>query len=133
MKNALRGTDIISWRFVRFCLVGLANSLVDFCAFSLSLWLGVIPGAARTVSWFVAGLFSYLVNRRWTFKAADTGAAPLARFAVVNAASLGLGVVLLYVFKSLGFGNQISFLLSLPFTTAANYLGYRFWTFRQIR
>lgn len=133
MRKLLLGADMFSRRFATFCLVGAANSVVDFCAFSLALWLGAAPYAARAASWGTACLFSYLVNRKWTFRAGDRGLAPLVRFCAVNAASLCLGVFLLYVFKGLGFGDRGSFLLSLPFTTAANYLGYRFWSFKLVR
>lgn len=132
MKNPLQQTDIFSPRFVRFCLVGLANVLVDFLCYSFLLQLACSPYFARAASWTAACLFSYGVNRRWTFKAGDRGLMPLVRFSVVNACSLCFGLVLLYGFKTLGCGDKAAFILSLPFTTAANYCGYRFWTFRQV-
>ncbi len=133
-SRGLRGlpakADIFSLRFLRFCCVGLANCLVDFASYSAGLWLGFSPYFSRSVSWVCGCLFSYLVNRRWTFHAGDTGFLPLLRFTVINASSLCLGLALLYLFKKLGAGDKAAFILSLPFTTAANYLGYRHWTFR---
>ncbi len=118
-------------QFMKFCCVGAANCLVDFCVYLALSYLMPIY-AARVPAWATACLFSYLVNRRWTFKAGDTGVLPLLRFAVVNACSLGLGLGLLYLFTGLGCGKVAAFWLSLPFTTLANYLGYRFWSFRHI-
>ena len=132
MKNLILRTDILSPRFIRFCAVGAVNALVDFLLYSGMLWLALSPYPSRTASWVLACLFSYLVNKRWTFKAGDKGLLPLVRFGVVNACSLCLGLALLYVFKNFGCGDKVSFILSLPFTTAANYLGYRFWTFRSV-
>lgn len=115
--------------FIRFCCVGGLNFLVDFSVYGLlSLFIPIYP--ARVGSWVAACLFSYLMNRRWTFKAADRGILPLLRFFSVNLASLVLGLGLLYLFTSLGCGRILAYLLTIPFTMLANYLGYRFWSFR---
>lgn len=124
-------TPITSWQFIRFCCVGAANVLVDYGVYRA---LGFVMPiyAARGLSWMVACLFSYAINRRWTFKARDKGLWPVVRFGAVNAASLGLGLGLLYLFTWLGFGPTAAFWLSLPFTTVSNYLGYKLWSFREM-
>ncbi len=120
-----------SWQFIRFCCVGVANVLVDYGVYRA---LGFVMPiyAARFLSWVVACLFSYAINRRWTFKARDKGLWPVVRFGVVNAASLALGLGLLYLFTGLGFGPTAAFWLTLPFTTVSNYLGYKLWSFREM-
>ena len=123
---------LFNWQFIKFCLVGCANYLLDFLIYLLGLWLGISPFLARTGSWICACIFSYLVNRKWTFKARDTGFLPMLRFVLVNLVSLSLGLALLYLFKKFGCGNELAFLLSLPFTTLTNFFGYKFWTFRQV-
>lgn len=132
MKNFVLRPDILSPRFLKFCVVGFANALVDFLCYSVFLWMSLPPYASRSISWILACLFSYLANKTWTFNARDRGAKPLLRFAIVNICSLSLGIILLYAFKSWGCGNRLAFLLSLPFTTITNYLGYRFWSFKLI-
>jgi len=107
------------------------NTAIAFCLYLLfsavmSLYL------ANTLSWSVACLFSYFMNRAWTFRAADTGFSPLAKFVVVNLCSLGLGLITMYVFLSLGSGRIGSYVFSLPITLAASYLGYRFWSFKNV-
>ncbi len=120
-----------SVRFIKFCCVGVGNFLVDFVVYlGGSQIMPIYP--ARCLAWGTACLFSYLVNRRWTFHAKDQGLMPLIRFAVVNAASLGLGLLLLRLFTGLGAGHILAYLLSLPFTIMTNFLGYRFWSFRAI-
>ncbi len=117
-------------QFLKFCCVGTANFLVDFCSYLLlALAMPIYP--ARTVSWVLACLFSYAVNRAWTFQTHDAGPRPLLRFFTVNLASLLLGLALLYAFTQLGFGRAAAFLLTLPFTLAANFLGYKFWVFTE--
>ena len=118
-------------QFIKFCCVGVANVLVDFGVYQATGYF-VPMYVARTFSWVVACLFSYAVNKRWTFRAQDTGLLPLVRFGVVNLGSLSLGLLLLYVFTLWGCNPTIAFLLSLPFTTVSNYLGYKLWSFRQM-
>ncbi len=115
-------------QFVRFCCVGAANFLVDFCAYlALAAIMSIYP--ARALSWALACLFSYAVNRSWTFRAGTSGVLPVLRFFAVNLCSLGLGLLLLYAFTSLGCGKAPAFLLTIPFTLAANFLGYKLWVF----
>ena len=130
MPDPLPHHEILSPRFLKFCVVGLMNVLVDFLLYSGLLLLGVSPYVSRAVSWCGSCLFSYLINRRWTFKAGDRGIWPLVRFCVVNLCSLGFGLILLYLFKTLGCGDTAAFFLSLPFTMTTNFLGYRFWSFK---
>lgn len=132
MKRFLEKTDFLSLRFLRFSAVGAANTLVDFLTYSLGLWVGFSPYFSRILSNIVSCLFSFFVNKTWTFNASDKGVMPLIRFAAVNGSTLALGLFLLFVFKSSGFGNKAAYLLTIPFTMASNYLGYRLWAFREV-
>lgn len=131
MKEAFARTRVIPLRFITFCCVGAANTLVDFLLYSLGIWLGVSPYIARAAAMTAGCLFSFFGNRAWTFKATDKGAAPLLRFAAVNLCTLCLGVFLLFLFKKAGFGNTAAYALSLPFTLASNYFGYKLWVFKE--
>lgn len=132
MTNPLLPPNLLSPRFLKFCAVGLMNVLVDFLLYASLLALGVSPYVSRATSWCGSCLFSYLINRSWTFRAGDRGLWPLVRFCVVNLCSLGLGLVLLFFFKKMGCGDNAAFFLSLPFTMVTNYLGYRFWSFKLV-
>ncbi|WP_027187355.1 GtrA family protein [Desulfovibrio cuneatus] len=118
-------------QFVRFCCVGVANVLVDYGVYhALGFFMPIYT--ARALSWIAGCLFSYTINRRWTFNARDKGLRPMVRFGVVNAASLCLGLGLLYLFTWLGCGPTVAFWLTLPFTTVSNYLGYKLWSFQEM-
>ena len=120
-----------SGRVFKFCCVGALNTGLAFCLyFILSAFISIY--LANAFSWGVVCVFSYFVNRTWTFRAADTGVAPLVRFVVVNLCSLGLGLVTMYILASFGGGRIWSYVFSLPITITASYLGYRFWSFRKV-
>lgn len=60
---------LLQFRFVRFCITGGLNTLVDFIVFFLahrSLKWPLIP--SQVISYSAGILNSYCINRRWTFQ-----------------------------------------------------------------
>ncbi|WP_188719566.1 GtrA family protein [Nitratireductor aestuarii] len=91
----------LSSKAIRFAAVGIANSGIDFLVFTALAWAGLPALVANVLAWAVAVTFSYAVNSRWTFDAAETlgKQKSFLRFALSGAAiSLGsssLALVLL--------------------------------------
>ncbi|WP_048647895.1 GtrA family protein [Nitratireductor soli] len=85
----------------RFAMVGIANSLIDFAAFSGLVLLAVPPLLANVLAWAVAVVFSFAVNSRWTFVQAETVGrrSSFARFAlsgsIISLGSSSLAVLIL--------------------------------------
>ena len=53
---------------VRFAIVGVTNTLLDYCLFNLLYYAaGLTIIAANLLSSSVAVLWSFLLNRNWTF------------------------------------------------------------------
>jgi len=120
-----------AWRMLRFCCVGVLNtgitSILYFISYQyISIYL------AYAFSWIVACVCSYVMNKFWTFRATDTGVTPFIRFVVVNICSLGLGLILMRLFVSLGAGRIWSYVFSVTVTMMVSYLGYRFWSFKHV-
>lgn len=55
-------------KMIRFAVVGVANTAIDLVAFSVLLWLAVVPLAANVGAWLVAVAFSFVANRLWSFE-----------------------------------------------------------------
>lgn len=58
------------WQFIKFALVGIANTLVDWAVFYL-LILFIIPDdklLAKAISFVVAAINSFVLNSIWTFR-----------------------------------------------------------------
>ena len=117
------------WRVIKFCCVGILNTVVAFFIFlflkNINIYL------AFAISWSGACLFSYVLNKIWTFRATDTGLMPFIRFVIINICSMGLGIALMHFFISLGSGEIWSWILSLPIAMTTSYLGYSLWCFKQ--
>jgi putative flippase GtrA len=115
--------------FVRFCCVGVANTLLDFGVYFLAgLLLPPLP--ARTAAWICAVSFSYTLNKRRVFHARTGGALPFARFITVNVLGLFLGLAGMELLFRLGSGKFTAYAATLPAIALGNYFGYKLWSFR---
>lgn len=75
-------------RIFKFCLVGGMNYLVDVSVFNLLMlgWLASHPLTSKILAAAVATIFSWVVNRYWTFRnqRTDNRLQEFLGFAVVN-------------------------------------------------
>jgi putative flippase GtrA len=143
------GKSGIPWeglvQFIKFGLVGVMNTAVDFIVYTLLMVAGVHYLAAQVVSYAAGTVNSYVVNKLWTFNKGKEGgqtgkAAPLTanraefvRFAVLNAGTLLLSLALLYLLKSgLELPALLAKLLVTVVTVMVNYIGSKLWVFRKM-
>ncbi|MBQ3553633.1 MAG: GtrA family protein [Clostridia bacterium] len=140
------------WQAVRFGLVGLLNTAVDYVVFYLLLTLvDLDKSIAQVFATLVAMANSYVWNRYFTFrKTGSVRVREIGRFIVVNLISMSitiLGMNLLYelhieqpVNALLAFcGASYRFygdaavmlakVLAMPVSLAVNFLGNRLWVF----
>jgi len=119
----------LAGQFARFVTVGLTNTALSLVVYWL-LVVSRVPYPAAAAAGFAAGAVNgYIWNRRWTFAAADTGAARL-RYVVVQAAGLGGTSALVSVLVSSGaLGRLGGYALTIPLITVATFAANRGWTF----
>jgi len=120
-------------RFVRFGLVGVSNTAVDFVIFwllSVVLSWSVYP--SQVISYSTATVNSYVLNHKWTFKSGKKlGGAEFVKFVCVNLMSLGASLLLMRLFFGvMGLPKMVCKVLIAFFTIAINYLGNRLWVFK---
>ena len=104
---------------LRFAAVGAANSLIDFCVFTIAhLGLAVALVPANVIAYAVAATFSYLANSRWTFggRAGARGPRDFIAFQLVNLIGLVLATTLLVVLA-----RHLPVLGAKLFATAASF------------
>jgi len=114
----------------KFGLVGAANTIVDYGAFmALAGFAGLPREPSQVISYCLGVANSYVLNSIFTFKKSrlfEPGRA--LRFGAVNLASLGasLGVLALAVEWPLALAK----LAAVAASICLNFLGSRFWAFR---
>lgn len=120
--------------FLRFCLVGVLNTVVNYGVFAgLLRWRAHYLAASSTG--FLAGVVtSYAINRRWTFAVQhEANWREASRFLLVNLAALGanaaamaVGVEWLRLPARFAWGEAIGVSLTV------NFLGSKLWAFRRV-
>lgn len=122
--------NLLIGQLARFILVGLLNTIVGYGVYFISL-LYVNYLAALIISHIVGVSFSYIWNRRWTFKSKGNKGVELLRFESVYLAGLAINMAMLYALVGrMGFDPRIVQLVLLPLVTVLTFLGHRYWSFK---
>jgi dolichol-phosphate mannosyltransferase len=87
-------------QLLRFCLVGVAGTLVNLTVFTLGVeWIGAGPNVAATLAFAVAVTQNFALNRIWTFRRAASAlvrhAGAWVKYVLVNLLGLGINLVVL--------------------------------------
>ncbi|GKS09310.1 putative membrane protein YngA [Paenibacillus chitinolyticus] len=125
-----RGSRLLP--LVKFGLVGLLNTGVDFAAFLLLTAAGVPYLTAQVIAFLLGVLNSYFLNRSWTFRSrTGRGTREIARFFLINLISLAVSTVLLqWAHIGLGWPLVTGKLAATLASSWINYAGSRYWVFR---
>ncbi len=147
-KNEVKKT---AWQIVKFAIVGVLNTLVDFAVFqALNLLLGWVY-VAQVIGYSCGIINSYLWNSNWTFREQRTRSfREIALFIVVNVASLGVSLGVIWLCREAfgitnewvdswmpaslsGFikGDTLDKLIATFFAIVVNYVGNRLFVFNQ--
>jgi putative flippase GtrA len=117
-------------RIVRFCLVGVTNTIVALGAFAVLVTIGVIAPLASALA-FGAGAFnSYQLNRRWTFAGLGRAHHAALRFTVAQAAGALASAIGVYVLTHADWPRLAAECVILPCVTVALYSVSRLLVFR---
>ncbi|MDP9212278.1 MAG: GtrA family protein [bacterium] len=131
MNIATLTQDRHARQFVKFALVGLMTTAINFAVYGALLWFGVFYIVAAVIAFVVATLNSYTLNRIWTFRAGVHRIRKLAKFTAVQTVGLSLnlaGLVLLVEVAGLhAFPAQV---IANGLVVLSNFAGNKFWTFR---
>jgi putative flippase GtrA len=130
-------------RFLRFLLVGLSGTILDFAILTiLKTFFGVPTIIANTISYSVGVINNFILNRAWTFSEARDKhwLMQFGQFLVINI--IGIGINNLIV---VGLEHPLGQLLHIPsagFLPAKlvatgvvviwNFIANRLWTFREV-
>lgn len=116
--------------FIKFNIVGVANTLVDFAVFTLLSFFGLYFMIAQIISYSCGVVNSFVMNKYWTFakKGMPVGSEVM-RFIFVNIISLGVSLIILYPLKP-HFGLYGAKIIATLFSMLVNFAGNKLWVFR---
>jgi putative flippase GtrA len=123
-------------QLVRFGLVGGVGFVVNLVIYAICVHgAGVDYHVANVVAWLVAVLNNFVLNRHWTFEAADGRAhAQAVRFLLVSLVAEVLSLLLLTLFvESAGVAKVPAQALAVGCSMPVNFLGNKLWSFKRER
>ncbi|MGY0502594.1 GtrA family protein [Nocardia sp. FBN12] len=124
------GTDVdLKTQIVRFTLTGGLSAIVDYGLYSLLLNLiGWPVGVAKAIGFVAGTTTAYLINRRWTFKAAPSRArffAVVALYAVTFAVQWGINQALFFSLPEEWWRQPLAFVIAQGTATVINFIVQR--------
>lgn len=118
-------------QFIKFNLVGVVNTLVDFAVFTLLTFLGVYYMVAQVISYSCGVVNSFIMNKYWTFGVKSTPQGlEVIKFIIVNIISLGVSLAILYPLKP-HLGVFYAKIIATIFSMTVNFIGNKLWVFKR--
>jgi putative flippase GtrA len=116
----------------RYVLVAAGSAATDWMAFTALVWAGAWHVHAHAVSRIAGGLFSFVLNRTWSFDAThDSPWEQAIRFGALYIFSFVLSIAVLYGLADvLGVSPYASKLVADATCFAVNFMLMRGWVFR---
>lgn len=117
----------------RFFTVGLACALLHNAIMICGDWLGLHYSASSLLSFAIVSIFGYRLHSGWTFRGAQRGSIPFARYAVTMSANLPLSLAGMFVLVDLaGLPVVVAAPLATLVLAAFNFAGAR-WALKTYR
>lgn len=131
-----------AWKaeFVKFSLVGVLNTAIDFVVFMLLIWLSVHYAAAQVISYLAGMTNSYVLNSAFTFRSKLETVRPARskgsimkqrlRFIIWNVVMLVLSILMLAILtQAAGISEITAKAIVTVIIVAINFYGSKRWVF----
>jgi putative flippase GtrA len=130
-------------RFLKFGLVGVSNTVIDFLILNFLILIGLNAYFSNAIAFLFAVTNSYLLNRAWTFKDRRSNKAwqQYTKFFIASAAGLAINLIATYFLLDFLDTHQItnrfiqanaSKLIAIAVIIFWNYGMSRFFVFKDI-
>lgn len=118
-------------QFIKFNLVGIVNTLVDFSVFTVLTFFGMYYMAAQVISYSCGVVNSFVMNKYWTFGDKSTPHGyEIFKFIAVNGVSLAVSLSILYPLKPV-LGLISAKVIATLFSMMINFVGSKLWVFKK--
>lgn len=120
-------------KFVKFGLVGVLNTLINWIIFAVLNFVGVYYIIANVIAYVIATINSYIWNSRWVFKyKGEDKKETTTKFILLNLAGLALNTMILYLLVDLiGLNKLIALVITTVIVMVINYIVNKIWVFKE--
>ncbi|MEN8078673.1 GtrA family protein [Clostridioides difficile] len=121
------------FRFIKFGLVGVLNTLINWILFILLNNFGIYYIISNVIAYSISTLNSYLWNSKWVFKySGDNVKETSVKFIVLNIIGLTLNTIILYLLVDIvGLNKLIALVITTGIVMILNYFINKLWVFKK--
>ena len=116
---------------IAYGIVGVFNTIFGYSMMFGFTFIGIMPEISNALSYGIALIVSYLLNKKFTFRSNRNHRQDFTRFAIASAIAYVANLLtLIIVHRILLWNEYISLIISSFVYVIIGYLLHRFWTFR---
>ena len=126
-------TDREISKFIKFGIVGILNTLINWTIFAILNFLGMYYIISNIIAYVIATINSYIWNSKWVFKyRGEDKKETTGKFILLNLFGLSLNTVILYLFVDLmRFNKLIALVITTIIVMIINYILNKVWVFKE--
>lgn len=133
MRDMYRSNFSLARQFLSFCLLGAVGTLAHWTVLVLGVTFGILPVVSSSLGFVSGAMVNYVLGYHYVFNSNRPHPQTLARFFTIAAIGMGFnGLMLSFAI----YGLSLHYLVSQAFSTGVvvlwNFVGNRWWTFREI-
>lgn len=120
-------------KFIKFGIVGILNTLINWTIFAILNFLGMYYIISNIIAYVIATINSYIWNSKWVFKyKGKDKKETTGKFILLNLFGLSLNTVILYLFVDLmRFNKLIALVITTIIVMIINYILNKVWVFKE--
>lgn len=120
-------------KFIKFGIVGILNTLINWTIFAILNFLGMYYIISNIIAYVIATINSYIWNSKWVFKyKGEDKKETTGKFILLNLFGLSLNTVILYLFVDLmRFNKLIALVITTIIVMIINYILNKVWVFKE--
>ena len=120
-------------KFIKFGIVGILNTLINWTIFAILNFLGMYYIISNIIAYVIATINSYIWNSKWVFKyRGEDKKETTGKFILLNLFGLSLNTVILYLFVDLmRFNKLIALVITTIIVMIINYILNKVWVFNE--
>ena len=131
LKELIKNNDLI--KLIRFSIVGVGNTLVNWGIFFILNAFGVYYIISNIIAYIIATINSYIWNSLWVFKygqGLDINTS--VKFFILNLVGLTVNTTIMYILVDiLNFNKFIALVIASVLVVMMNYTINKLWVFKE--
>ena len=131
LKEFIKNNDLI--KLIRFSIVGVGNTLVNWSIFIILNAFGVYYIISNIIAYTIATVNSYIWNSLWVFKYGQgLNINTSVKFFILNLVGLTVNTTIMYILVDiLNFNKFIALVIASIFVVIMNYTINKLWVFKE--